>query len=82
MSNLTQFSDSFMNGAMLIACKAEVLAPESTRALMKGIDNSGNVHHSSEPNIIFFSFTSSCGMLAVIKNHEFRIYLSIRKFVV
>ena len=52
MSNLTQFCPSFRNGAILIACNAEVFAPESTRALIVGIPNSGREHHSSLPNII------------------------------
>ena len=43
---------------MLTACNADVLAPESTRALIAGIPNSGNEHHSSDPKIIF-----SCGIL-------------------
>ena len=40
-----------------MACKADVFAPESTRAFIAGIPSSGNEHHSSEPKIIF-----SCGI--------------------
>jgi hypothetical protein len=39
---------------MLIACNAEVLAPESTRALIAGIPSSGKEHHSSDPKMILF----------------------------
>ena len=39
------------NGLIFIACKAEVFAPESTRAFIVGIPNSGNEHHSSLPTI-------------------------------
>ena len=46
-----------------MACKAEVFAPESTRALMVGIPNSGKEHHSSLPSIILF-----CNIYKSIKN--------------
>ena len=42
MSNRTQFVSFLIKGAMLIACKADVFAPESTRAFIVGIPNSGN----------------------------------------
>jgi hypothetical protein len=44
-----------MKGAMLIACKADVFAPESTRAFIVGISNSGKEHHSSLPRITFLA---------------------------
>jgi hypothetical protein len=44
-----------MNGAMFIACRADVFAPESTRALIVGIPNSGKEHHSSLPRITLLS---------------------------
>ena len=54
MSNFIQFTPSLVKGTMLIACNAEVLAPESTRALIAGIPSSGKEHHSSDPKMILF----------------------------
>jgi hypothetical protein len=55
MSNRTQLLSFLINGAILIACKADVFAPESTRALIVGIPISGKEHHSSLPRIILLS---------------------------
>ncbi len=44
----------FYKRSYVYGMQAEVLAPESTRALMVGIPNSGKEHHSSLPRIILF----------------------------
>ena len=51
ISNLTQLSLFFSKVTILIACNAEVFAPESTLALMVGIPKVGKEHHSSLPTM-------------------------------
>ena len=47
---------SFLKEEIFIACKADVLAPESIRAFIVGILIWGKLHHSTLPIIIFSEF--------------------------
>ena len=53
-----------------MACKAEVLAPESTRAFIAGIPSSGKEHHSSEPNIILLGMRN----VETLEEYDLRRY--------
>src|SRR5690606_20800923 len=49
-SKRTQSSIPLVNILILLAWMEDVLAPESTLALMAGMPSSSNLHHSSPPN--------------------------------
>src|SRR5690606_17019022 len=51
--NFTHCSPFFSKGVISSACRADVLAPESTRTFIAGIFNDNKEHHSSPPTIIF-----------------------------